>query len=267
MQPRAIILRAPQRAAATVAALTAAGISSSCCQLIETVWPEDLTGLDTHVARLREGRYDWTVFTSVTTVHAVAERLGTGAWPQGTRIAAVGTKTAEQAHAAFGRQAHFVPQLQSAAGMVAEWQLAPRSRVFYPHGDLASPTLAEGLGRRGMRLDEVLAYRTVAAGSGGEPVARSVLPPGIRVLDPGLLAGELPETDLLVFAAPSIVRRFVQLAGTGLPARTRTLAIGQPTARALAAAGLPVHDTAADPTPAGLAASARKILKTIHPNR
>lgn len=56
------------------------------------------------------------------------------------------------------------------------------------------------------------------------------------------------------------MRRFAQLAGGRLPARVHTLAIGQPTARALEAAGLPVHGTAQDPGPAGLARAARSVL-------
>ena len=267
MQPKAIILRAPQRAAATVAALERLGISSSCVQLIETIWPSDPTALHAAVGRLRRGDYQWTVFTSVTTVQVIAQLLGPHRIPAGTRLAAVGVKTAEQVRALLHREVDFVPEVQSAAGMVRQWHLAPGTRVFYPHGDLAAPTLADGLRSWGSMLDEVIAYRTVAAGTGAEPVSRPMVPPGLTVLEPADLPARLPETDLLLFAAPSIVDRFVQVAGTQLPDRTATLAIGEPTAQAMTAAGLRRDATATDPVPEALAAAAGQLLKTRTENR
>jgi len=259
---QAIILRDPARAASTVAEFAALGIESRCVQLIETVWPAQLAELDRCLDRLAAGGYDWAVFTSVSTVAACARRLAGRRMAAGTRIAAVGRRTAEAVREQLGRTVDFLPREQSAAGMVREWSLPAGSRVLYAHGDLASGTLGEGLAGWGVRLDEVIAYRTVDAGSGGERVQPRQEPAGVAQLDPAALPGQLEHTDLLVFAAPSIVRRFIALAGTRLPERVRTIAIGQPTARTIQQAGLRLDATAADPTPAGLARCARELLQT-----
>lgn len=262
MQPKAIILRAPQRAAATVAALRPLGFESHCVQLIETIWPQDLSALDARLKRLLAGDYAWTVLTSVNTVRVLASRLGHRRIPASTLIAAVGEKTAESVAELLRREVDFIPEVQSAAGMLAGWQLPEDTAVFYPHGDLAAPTLADGLRRWRVRLDETLAYHTVPAGTRGTPVAEPGVPEGVRVLDAAQLPAALEDTDLLIFAAPSIVREFIRIAGTRLPTRVRTLAIGEPTARALRGAGLPADATALDPTPAGLAQRAAELIPT-----
>ncbi|MEF9982797.1 MAG: uroporphyrinogen-III synthase, partial [Glutamicibacter sp.] len=75
------------------------------------------------------------------------------------------------------------------------------------------------------------------------------------------IGDRLEEQDLVVFSAPSVVRRFVQLAGTQLPGKLQTIAIGHPTARAMERAGLPVHAVASAPTPQGLARAAQDLLR------
>ncbi|WP_431709711.1 uroporphyrinogen-III synthase [Glutamicibacter uratoxydans] len=266
MALHAMILRAPQRATATVAALRPLGFTSTCVQLIHTVWPQDLAPLEQLVRRLQAGQYQWLVLTSVNTVQALASLLDGAQLPATTRIAAVGTKTAQVLRELLHREADFVPEVQSAAGMLAQWQLVPGTAVAYPHGDLASPTLAAGLTAWGVELDEAIAYSTVPAGTAGEPLSSEPVPAGLTVLSPQHLVAALAETDLVIFAAPSIVREFKALTGSTLPARVRTLAIGEPTARALEAAGLPVHATASDPTPAGLAARAAELFQS-HPKK
>lgn len=267
MQAHAIILRAPQRASATVAALSSRGITSSCVQLIETVWPAELTELDAQLELLVSAAYDWTVFTSVSTVQVLASRLAQRRIPERTRIAAVGAKTAQAVQDLLHRPVDFVPQIQSAAGMVQEWVLPTGTKLFYPHGDLAAPTLAQGMLRQGIQLTEVIAYQTVSAGSPGTPVAPAQLPEGLTVLKPEQLRTALEATDLVIFAAPSIVRRFVELVGSQLPPRVHTLAIGEPTAQALRNHALPVHGVAADPTPKALALRAEELIQTPTQNR
>lgn len=261
MAPHAIILRAAHRAAATVAEFARLGIDSSCTQLIETVWPQDLTALDERVGRLAAGEYQWVMLTSVSTVHVLAQRLAGRPLPPHTRFAAVGASTAAAAGRLLGREVDFLPAEQSAAGMVREFFLPPGTRVLYAHGDLASPTLSQGLRGWQVALDEVIAYATVPAGGDQHPVHALPAPDGVRVLDPQQMLGALPHSQLVVFAAPSIVRRFAELAGTSLAAGLGTIAIGAPTARAMEQAGIRVDATAADPTPAGLAACARRLLQ------
>lgn len=128
---------------------------------------EALARLTDAVARLRAGGYDWLVVTSPRTVAALHGAAGIKLGP-GTRVAAVGGATA-LALADVGVTADFVPTVESAAGLVAEWpesaegrENAPR-RILLPHSNLAHPTVAEGLGARGYDVDDLVAYRTVPA--------------------------------------------------------------------------------------------------------
>ncbi|HAY42679.1 MAG TPA: hypothetical protein DCY59_03625 [Micrococcaceae bacterium] len=256
---QALILREAARAAATVREFEKLGIRCFSAQLIETVWPQDLSQLRRSIHALAAGEYQWLVLTSVNTVEVIATILNGEQLPHGLKVASVGTKTAAVAKQRLGVASDFVPTDQSAAGMVEQWHLDPGQNIFYPHGDLASSTLAAGLA--GHRLDEVVAYQTVAAPSGAVPLRRSEVPAAAQVLAPQDIAAHLDRFDLVVFSAPSIVRRFAELTGDLPVKRVKNIAIGQPTAQALRQAGLPVDAIAGEPTPTGLASAARELIK------
>lgn len=117
---------------------------------------------------LSDGQFDWVVITSATTVDVF---VGQGAKiPAGTRIAAVGETTAAALSLA-GYQADFVPAVDnSARGLVKEWPTtAIGGRVLVPQSDIAEPNLVTGLGRLGLDVTFVAAYRTV-----GVPVSDEV---------------------------------------------------------------------------------------------
>lgn len=259
MGHQALILREAARAAATVREFEKLGIECFSAQLIETVWPQDLSELRRSIQRLVAGQYQWLVLTSVNTVEVIATILDGAELPRGLKVASVGTKTAAVATARLGVVSDFVPTDQSAAGMLEQWHLDPGQKIFYPHGDLASSTLASGL--TGHRVDEVVAYQTVGAPSEAVPLHSSEVPAAAQVLAPREIAANLDRFDLVVFSAPSIVRRFVELTGDRLAARAKNISIGQPTAQALRQAGLPVDAIAGEPTPAGLALAAQKLIK------
>lgn len=265
MAPTALILRDAARAADTVREFERLGITSWCAGLINTIWPEDTRELASLTDALVAGEYDWLVLTSVNTVHVLEQLLAGRRFAPTLRLAAVGEKTASAATAQLGLRLSFQPQTQSAAGLIAQWQPEPGSTICYPHGNLASPTLSRGMARWPVKVTESTAYLTVEAGqeAGGTALLREAdqLPAGIRVVAPAQLGGKLESMDLVVFSAPSIVRRFLALVDLPLPVSLRTLAIGQPTAAAMQEAGLIVDAIAATPTPAGLAAAAKDLLQ------
>lgn len=262
MSVHALILRDAARAVQTVKEFERLGIKSTCAQLIETQWPHDLDQVRKDCEQLLHGEFHWLVLTSVNTVKALASLLAGRELPTQLKLAVVGTQTARAVQQRLGRDPQFIPQEQSAAGMVSEWELPVGSRIFYPHGDLASSTLADGLRELGVHLRESIVYYTVAAGTGGEPLEPKTKPAGINEIDPTELGAALAHTDLVVFTAPSIVRRFVHLVGNSLPAQVQTLAIGRPTAAALELAGLKVSLIAGEPTPTGLAVAAQQLFST-----
>ncbi|UTT38567.1 uroporphyrinogen-III synthase [Glutamicibacter mishrai] len=261
MAYHALILRNPARAEATVRQFEQLGITSWCAQLVTAIWPEDRQELETMAQRLVDGGYSWLAITSVSTVQVLEQVLGSRTLPSSLRIASVGEKTSQAIAAKLGRSVDFQPQVQSAAGMLDLWRPEPGSVICYPHGDLASSTLSDALADKPVTVDEVIAYQSVDAPAAGTPVDAARVPEAVNVLHPGNIGGKLGQMDLIVFSAPSIVRRFAQLAGGRIPQKVRTIAIGAPTAKALKAVGLPVDAIASEPTPQGLARAAKELLQ------
>ena len=75
---------------------------------------------------LASGQYAWVSFTSANTVRACAELWGDkfarACASGGVRIACVGAATARAVHTQLGLGTDFQPQVQSAAGMLAEFE-------------------------------------------------------------------------------------------------------------------------------------------------
>ena len=75
---------------------------------------------------LASGHYAWVSFTSANTVRACAELWGAefarACASGGVRIACVGAATARAVHTQLGLGTDFQPQVQSAAGMLAEFK-------------------------------------------------------------------------------------------------------------------------------------------------
>ncbi|MCL3861637.1 uroporphyrinogen-III synthase [Actinotalea sp. K2] len=233
------------------AALDTHGARCVVVPLIDFAPPEDLTGLDSGLANLSRGSYDWVTITSGTTVPYLAARAGTLVDPaspaavsgftalaallSSARVAAVGPGTAS-ALDRIGVTPDLVPQGErSARGLLAEFPAPPvgtdpaatggRGRVLVPHSDLAEPTLADGLRSAGWTVDDVVAYRTL---SGPEPTEE---------LRQDVRAGVF---HAVLLSSASTVTNLVELVGTP-PPTTVVCCIGPRTERAARDHGLPVH--------------------------
>jgi uroporphyrinogen-III synthase len=221
------VTRAEEGAGALAELLRERGARVLDLPLIRLLPPQDPTPLHEAVAQL--SRYDWLVFTSANAVRACrAAFAATGSAVVRPRwIAAVGPATAHAVAAEFGWSADAVPvaftgdQLTTAMASVAP--LAGRA-VLWPRAAAARAVLRDELEAAGARLDAPEAYRT-------EP-----LPQAAAQLARRIAAGEV---DAVTFTSPSAVRCY---AGTGAgTARATVAVIGQTTAAAVRAAGLPVH--------------------------
>jgi uroporphyrinogen-III synthase len=108
-------------------------------------------------------RYDWIVFSSAHTVEAVTSRVS--APPQGLKVAAVGSATADELERA-GWPVDRLPAHFGAEGLLealaAAGDLAGR-HVLFPASDLARAHLPSGLAVLGAIVDRVEAYRTLPA--------------------------------------------------------------------------------------------------------
>ena len=195
--------------------------------------PRTPAQMERAIKGLVDGRYAWTIFTSVNAVRAVWEKFGEHGLDArhfgGVKIACIGEATAEAVRA-FGIQPELIPAgEQSSEGLLAEFSphdeiLDPVGRVLLPRADIATETLAAGLTERGWEVDDVTAYRTVRAA-----------PPPAEIRD-AIKSGGF---DAVLFTSSSTVRNLVGIAGKP-HARTVVAVIGPKTAETAAEFGLRV---------------------------
>lgn len=211
---------------------------------------------------LASGHYAWVSFTSANTVRACAELWGAefarACVSGGVRIACVGAATARAVHAQLGLGTDFQPQVQSAAGMLAEFEkpATEPAAVLVLEGSNARPTLREGLKDLGWDSHRCMLYDMVPA----EQVA-----PGELSLAAAraLVQGSIPETpvpDVLVVTAPSRLHALLDGA-PALPPESvpPVVAIGASTASACRALNLR-HVQADSPSPQDLARAAASLM-------
>ena len=216
---------------------------------------------------LASGQYAWVSFTSANTVRACAELWGDkfarACASGGVRIACVGAATARAVHTQLGLGTDFQPQVQSAVGMLAEFEkpAADATAVLVLEGSNARPTLREGLKNLGWDSRRCVLYDMVPA----EQVAPGELSlAAARALVQGNAvdahAPETPALDVLVVTAPS--RLYALLDGApALPPESvpPVVAIGASTASACRALNLR-HVQADSPSPQDLARAAASLI-------
>ncbi len=266
---RVLVPRATEGPDPLVIALTAAGATPVVVPLIQTVPPEDPTEIDDTLLALDSGYYTWLAVTSSATVSVLVDRadevdLSLSAALAGTRVAAVGPSTARALREA-GVEVDLVPaRASSAEALVAAWPAHPGpapsahdapaagptpARVLLPLGDLAVPTLADGLRARGWTVDQVVAYRTVP-GPAPDATTRADWQRG------GL--------DAVVLTSGSTARHLLEMLGA-VPPGTLVCCIGPSTAAEARRLGLDVAAVATEQTPAGLVQALTAAL--AHPGR
>ena len=226
---------------------------------------------------LASGHYAWVSFTSANTVRACAELWGDqfarACASGGVRIACVGAATARAVHAQLGLGTDFQPQVQSAAGMLTEFEkpAAGAAAVLVLEGSNARPTLREGLKNLGWDSHRCVLYdmvpaEQVAPGELSLSAARALVRGNAAAVSaPEKSAPETPAPDVLVVTAPS--RLHALLDGTPAPAPESVppesvppvVAIGASTASACRALNLR-YVQADSPSPQDLARAAASLL-------
>lgn len=235
---------------------------------------EELRGI---LALLESGSYAWVSFTSAHTVRACAELWGEdfarAVHAGGVRIACVGAATARAVRAQLGLDADLQPSVQSAAGMLAEFERpAPvdpvadlaatdSATVLVLEGSNARPTLHEGLKNLGWSVTSRVLYDMVPAeqvepGELSLAAARALVQGNdVDAPDP-----ETPAPDVLVVTAPSRLHALLDGAPAIAPeAVPPVVAIGASTASACRALNLR-YVQADSPSPQDLARAAAVSL-------
>lgn len=221
---------------------------------------------------LVRGEFSWVTFTSANGVlglEKLAQEIGQplvqllGA----AQIAAVGRAT-EAALTERGLLVDFVPQTQSAAGMVEEWLIDEEwedpttEKILAVQGTTASPVLEEGLTDYGYTVAPLAVYDMVPYPA-DQPLAEpeqahnSQAQGDATALTLEQAREALPDVDVLVATSPRILKTLAQAVGSALPP---TVAIGASTRAAAEALTEPARphkiSVATSPAPADLAAAA-----------
>jgi len=206
--------------------------------------PLDWAPVDAALADL--GRFDAVAFTSPRSAGALAARVGAlgVAIPAGTAIWAAGAGTTQALGAGLGpvRQPdERAVGERGAAAALAQALLADgvRGPVLFPCGDIRRDELPARLRQDGVRVEEIVCYRSVLA---SESAAR-------RAAD---------RARLLVVASPSVAELLARACATD--ARPALLAVGPTTAAAARATGWAPAGVAARPTTDALVAAVRALL-------
>ena len=235
---------------------------------------EELRGI---LALLESRSYAWVSFTSAHTVRACAELWGEdfarAVHAGGVRIACVGAATARAVCAQLGLDADFQPSVQSAAGMLAEFEgpaacpvstdsvATEPAAVLVLEGSNARPTLREGLKNLGWSVTSRVLYDMVPAeqvepGELSLAAARALVQGNaVDAADP-----ETPAPDVLVVTAPSRLHALLDGA-PALPPESvpPVVAIGASTATACRALNLR-YVQADSPSPQDLARAAASLV-------
>lgn len=221
---------------------------------------------------LASGQYAWVSFTSANTVRACAELWGEqfarACASGGVRIACVGAATARAVHTQLGLGTDFQPQVQSAAGMLAEFEqpATDAAAVLVLEGSNARPTLREGLKNLGWESRRCVLYdmvpaEQVAPGELSLSAARALVQ-GNAVDSPAPESPtqENPVPDVLVVTAPSRLHALLDGA-PALPPESvpPVVAIGASTASACRALNLR-YVQAGLPSPQDLARAAVSLI-------
>lgn len=231
---------------------------------------------------LASGHYAWVSFTSANTVRACAELWGAefdrACASGGVRIACVGAATARAVHAQLGLGTDFQPQVQSAAGMLAEFGCpAPvdsaadsaatdSAAVLVLEGSNARPTLREGLKNLGWDSHRCVLYdmvpaEQVAPGELSLSTARALVQGNaVDAPAPETSAPETSAPDVLVVTAPSRLHALLDGAPALSPESVPpVVAIGASTASACRALNLR-YVQADSPSPQDLARAAASLI-------
>jgi uroporphyrinogen III methyltransferase/synthase len=220
-----VTTRAANRAKGLVEALEFEGARVIEMPLTAQVVPVD-DGAELRAQAAHVGDYHWVIFTSVNAVDALMAEVRDARALGPVKVAAVGPATADALRRA-GIEPDLVPAEHSADALVEAFPTstdATRARVLFPSADIAPPTVADGLGKKGWTVTRVDAYRTVDLPSP----------------DPDVLT-DVARADAVTFTATSSVQAYLALRtpeGLAVPTPSCVLCIGAATAESARSLGL-----------------------------
>ncbi len=231
-----VLCRAPDQANDLAAALGSLGATVLLLPLVAVV-PIVGQGLGRAIDSLES--YTWVACTSKNSARMVVDGRGLRPWPARTKVAVVGSATA-QPFIDAGIPVSLVATQATAAALAQDLgKLAQSSdqpqQILAPLGELAGSDLVDGLLAHGLSVNAVVAYR-------------SVMPP----VSPQSVA-DAAEADAILLTSGSIADRLLGLfADAGLQTEAALICIGPQTASALEKGGAKATEVANPHTAMGL---------------
>ncbi|MBO3665064.1 uroporphyrinogen-III synthase [Microbacterium stercoris] len=150
--------------------LRAKGAIPVIAPMINFAPTDDTASLESALADLAAGKFDWLTLTSATTVDVLSAYQAK--IPETTKVAAVGETTAA-ALTAVGYKVDLVPEDDNSAAGVAQQlnalETSPK-RILALRSEIAKPVLSVMLAEAGHDVASVVAYRTI-----GVPARESVV--------------------------------------------------------------------------------------------
>jgi uroporphyrinogen-III synthase len=200
---RIVITRPVQLTRPLTEALRSRGARPILLPVVRIEPPLDFHQLDDALQELNGKKFEWIIFGSQNSVHAITERaaqigLDLREVIPSLQVAAVGRTTAAAAQEAGFRVTHIGKG--TGADLIAE--LAPgmhAKHVFLPRSDRAGAAHFAQLHLAGAHVREVVAYRTVCA----------------ETLDAASVAASA-DADAILFFSPSAVHAFAALVQHGV---------------------------------------------------
>ncbi|MEJ2690925.1 MAG: uroporphyrinogen-III synthase, partial [Deltaproteobacteria bacterium] len=232
---RIMVTRTREQASDLVAGLEEMGADCIEFATISIAPPDSWEILDGALADL--GRYDWILFTSINAIHCFFQRLDEKGMDSralgGTRIAAVGTTTADVLRK-FGIKTDLLPEKFTGDGLAAALlqKGVAGSRILLPRATKARESLPERLQEGGAEVVVAPVYKNVRPDGQAEELRSMFLERRV---------------DMVTFTSSSTVTNFLHMLGEEdrekritLLGKTRIASIGPITSKTVEEAGLAV---------------------------
>ena len=191
MSKKVLITRTRKQSQPFADALEKAGFTPVFFPTISIDVVDDLRDLEEALRQIDS--YDWVLFTSPNAVDVFFTQFPDIHFSE-TKVAAVGTKTAEELQER-GIEVNLVPDEFDGEGLLVSLGDVKGKRFLLPRAKVARKILPDEIRKAGGILDEFAIYETVAA----KPTAEE-----IEALREGV--------DAVTFTSPSTVRNFIKLA-------------------------------------------------------
>jgi len=244
-----LLTRAEHQSEAVKTELETLGFQVLLQPTIDILPPESWMETDEAIQKLRQGKFDWLIFSSGNGVHAFFDRTPEPQFLdcENIRIAVVGAGTDTALYSRLGRHADVVPETFTAEA-VAETLLAEAKqggRFLHLRGSRGRDVLKRLLTEAGGTITEIAVYRSVDR-THADPLIREVMQRG--------------EVDYITVTSSAIAGSLVAMFGE-LLLQTSLISISPITSQTLCSLGFPPQREATEASLAGIVNVLREEIR------